>query len=148
MNYDEIDPEEDDVVTVFVGDLHNCRERLAILADENIPSLIAGDVEGMISEYGPPVLTLQVRREDMEDVVEIFEEVWLETLDLEGLDVDEAIVDLSSDSIVCPGCQSVIDEVTADGECPECSLYLGFPEESSSDDDSDTDEAYFDDEEY
>ena len=126
----EIDPEEEDLVTVFVGDLNNCRERLHELAEEGVPSIIVA-YEEVISSMGPPVLQLLVRKEDIEDVAEIFAEIWEEVLDTEGIgDVVNDVIDLSADTIVCPGCQTETDEVTEEGECPECGLFLGLPEEA------------------
>lgn len=126
----ELDPEQDDLVTVFLGDLQNCRERLEELAEEGIPSVIVA-YEDHISAMGPPVLQLLVRREDIEDVADIFREIWEEVLDTEGVTTTASdIIDFSQDTIICPGCQSEISEVTEEGACPECELFLGFPEEA------------------
>lgn len=124
-----INPDIDDLVTVFIGDLHNCRERLHELAEEKIPSIIVA-YSDVVNEVGPPVLQLQVRREDLEDVADVFAEIWEEVLDTEGLDTSRSdVVDLSQDTITCPGCGSEVSELTEDGECPECGLFLGLPEE-------------------
>lgn len=133
---EEIDPELDELVAVFVGDLHNCRERLYELEQEGIPSIIIGQMEGGVFESGPPVLELCVRKEDLEDVAEIFEEIWEEILDTEGVDngSDSPAIDFSKDTVVCPGCQSEISEVTEEGECIECGLFLGFPDEGEEED--------------
>ncbi len=128
----EIDPEVDELVTVFIGDLNNCRERLHDLAEEGIPSVIMV-YEEVINSMGPPVLQLQVRKTDIEDVAEIFAELWEEVLDTEGIgEVGNDVIDFSADTIICPGCQTEISEVTEEGECPECGLFLGLPEEDES----------------
>ncbi len=125
----ELDPENDDLVTVFISDLQNCRERLEELHEEGIPSVIVA-FEDHISAMGPPVLQLLVRREDIEDVAEIFKEIWEEVLDTEGVTTTTSdVIDFSQDTIVCPGCETEISEVTEEGECPECGLFLGFPDE-------------------
>lgn len=125
----EIDPEKDDLVAVFMGDLHNCRERLHELAEEGIPSLVTG-ANDVVNDMGPPVLQLLVRREDIEDVAEIFAELWEEVLEVEGIgDTVSDAIDLNADTIVCPGCQTEISELTAEGECPECGLFLGLPDD-------------------
>ncbi len=125
----------EELITVFVGDLYNCRERLNILEENEIPAVITGDLDGIYQDVGQPVFSLEVRRSDVEDVIEIFNEVWEEILEIEGItDVDEAIIDLNADVIVCPGCQTETSEVTEDGECPHCGLFLGFPEDFESED--------------
>ncbi|MCB9639044.1 MAG: hypothetical protein H6727_09145 [Myxococcales bacterium] len=120
----------EEMVTVFIGDLQNCRERLLALEEHEIPAVVVGDVDGTVPEQGAPVLELRVYREDLEDVIDLFEQLWQETLELSGLEAQhDGVVDLSQDIVVCPGCQSEISEVTAEGECPECGLFLGFPPE-------------------
>jgi hypothetical protein len=120
----------DEMVTVFLGDLSTCRERLRVLEEEGIPAVIVGSLEGEIPDVGAPILQLRVMREDIPDVVDVFQEIWKEILNLEGVeDPVEALVDLSQDTVICPGCQSEISEVTEDGECPVCGLFLGFPPE-------------------
>lgn len=119
------------LVTVFIGTLDNCKERHHILAEANIPSLISRDVEGLIDEMGPPVLALQVDEEDIQAVIDIFEEVWDESLDIEGLQVQNpGLIDLDEETIECPGCGSIVEELL-DGECPECGLFLGVPDDQA-----------------
>ena len=121
---------EEDLVTVFMGDLYNCRERLNILEEHEISSIITGELEGIQDDLGAPTLSLQIKREDLEQVITIFNEVWEEILEVEGIeDAEASVLDFSADVIVCPGCQTETDEVTEDGECPECGLFLGFPED-------------------
>lgn len=125
----QLDPETDDLVTVFIGDLNNCRERLHELAEEKIPSIIVA-YSDVVSAMGPPTLQLQVLREDLPDVAKVFAEIWEEVLDTEGLHVSGPdVIDFSQDTIVCPGCESELSELTEDGECPECGLFLGLPED-------------------
>lgn len=124
-----IEPDEEDLITIFVGDLYNCRERERILEREGIASIIVGPTDGRVADLGPPVLQLQIRREDIQDTVEIFEEEWQEILDIEGLDAQEDVIDLNQDTIVCPGCGTEISEVTEEGECTECGLFLGLPDD-------------------
>jgi hypothetical protein len=120
----------EEMVTVFLGDLQNCRERLITLEEYDIPAVIVGDIEGEVPAQGPPTLELRVYREDIEAVVELFQQIWQETLAFAGLEAPpDQIVDLSQDTVVCPGCQTEISEVTDEGECPECGLFLGFPPE-------------------
>ncbi len=120
----------EEMVTVFLGDLQNCRERLLTLEEHEIPAVIVGELEGEVLEQGPPTLELRVYREDLEAVVAVFQQIWQETLAISGLEATpDNVVDLSQDTVVCPGCQTEIAEVTADGECPECGLFLGFPPE-------------------
>jgi len=133
-----LDPTREDLITIFIGDLHNCRERKRILEEEGIPSVLVGDLEGTIPDAGIPILSLRVEEEDIEDVRDIFEELWQETLDLEGLQEDNSVIDLNQDVITCPGCQTELTEVTEEGLCPECGLFLGLPEEE---DDGEDEEA-------
>lgn len=131
----EIDLDKDEFVIVFQGDLFNCRERMTFLEEEEIPCQIIGVEETLSQDGMPPVMQLVVLKEDIEDVVAIFAEVWKETLDREGLDADqiqqlkEDVVDLNAETIICPGCQTEISEVTEEGECIECGLFLGLPED-------------------
>jgi len=125
----EISPEEEGWVTVFVGSLDNCRERLKELEYAGVPSIIL-KYEEIANAMGPPALQLKVREEDIEDVSDIFREIWEEVLVLEGVgDHVNDVIDLSADTIICPGCQTETDTVTEEGECPECGLFLGLPEE-------------------
>ena len=141
-----------ELITVFIGDLFNCRERKRTLEEEHIDAFVSGDVEGLVSELGPPILRLQVKKEDIEDVIEIFQDEWQEVLTTEGLqDKETDAMDFSQESITCPGCQTETTEVTEDGECPTCGLFLGFPEGADDDDGSDDDgeeDTEIDDDEY
>ncbi len=129
--------EREEWVTVFTGDLHNCKERLEILQEEGIEAIVEGDIEDSVQEVGVPIFQLKVQKKDLEEVAEIFAEIWEEILETEGIgEISDEIVDLSKDKVICPGCKSEIEEVTEDGECPECGLFLGFPPEEEGEEES------------
>lgn len=125
---------QEEWIVVFQSDLFTCRERLAVLLEEEINAQIIA-AEDVRHDGMPTYMQVIVLQEDIEEVVEIFAEIWKETLSTEGLDeseiqqVAEDVVDLSQDTVICPGCQKEISEITEDGECIECGLFLGFPDE-------------------
>ncbi len=119
-----------ELLTVFVGDLYSCKERLETLEEEGIEAVV--EMSPQDAEGVPPLFELKVKREDLEEVAEIFAEIWEEILKVEGItEQTDGIIDLSQETVTCPGCLSVIDCVTEDGECPECGLFLGLPDEEN-----------------
>ena len=120
----------EELTPVFAGDLDNCKTRNRVLAEHGIPALITGDLEATETETLSPYMYVQCATEDVEDVAAIFQELWNESLSTEGIQVDEAdAVDMEAEEIECPGCSTVISELTVEGECPECGLFLGYDEE-------------------
>ena len=120
----------EELTPVFAGDLENCKARYQVLGEHGIPSLITGDLEAKETETLSPYMYLQCATEDVEDVAAIFQDLWNESLTLEGIEVDEVdAVDMEAEEIECPGCSTLISELTVEGECPECGLFLGYDEE-------------------
>jgi hypothetical protein len=134
-------PELDEAVIVFQGDLFNCRERLRVLHEEEVHAEIIGAEGAVVVDGMPTMMNIIVPREDLELTIEIFADIWQETLSSEGLQEDEIselsgdVIDFSQDTIICPGCRTELSEVTEDGECPECGLFLGLPEDDDDEDD-------------
>ena len=129
MSEEQVIP-DDKAIYIFGGQLEECQSRARIFAEEDVFTEIEYD-EAATQQIGGafPVFVLKAHLDDKELIQEIMEDIWQEALVLNGLSEDTAVVDLTADTVICPGCQTEITELTEEGECPECFLFLGFPPE-------------------
>ena len=120
---------DEKAITIYGGQLEECQSRARVFA-EGVVTEIAVD-EAATQQIGGafPVFVLRAHADDQELIREIMEDIWQEALELNGLADDAPVVDLTADTVICPGCQTEISELTEDGECTECFLFLGFPPE-------------------
>ncbi len=119
---------DDKAIYIFGGSLEECQSRARVFLKEDVVTEMEYDEEATQQIGGAfPVFVLRANMDDKELIQEIMEDIWEEALVLNGMSTDVAVVDLTQDTIVCPGCTTEISELTEEGECTECFLFLGFP---------------------
>ena len=119
---------DEKAIYIYGGQLEECQSRARVFAEEGVVTAIEFD-EAATHQIGGafPVFVLRAHADDQELIREIMEDIWQEALELNGLADNAPVVDLTADTVICPGCQTEISELTEEGECPECFLFLGFP---------------------
>jgi predicted Zn-ribbon and HTH transcriptional regulator len=121
----EITPDEE-VVTIRKGPTLQIKQVQAYLLERSVPSLL-------ISEQGSNCgkgccgteLLLQVRRDDIEEVMTILEQEYRITTGLEDFDTTytDAVYDTNAEQATCPACGYSFS--TKSSTCPDCGLCFG-----------------------
>jgi hypothetical protein len=119
--------EGEELQAMFVGAYSSLREAQQRLADVRIPSVIAGEAEGLEVEAGLHArFFLMVPQARLEDVREYIDRQWKQGLEIEGVMVNPDAE--MPETGTCPACQTAVPDDVA--ECPECGLALGAVEEA------------------
>ncbi len=112
---------EDDLVNIRKGSLHDMKYLRKVLAEERIPSLIAGDETCGRGCCGPELL-LQIKRSDVDEALKILARDFVRStaLDSHDLSTAQAVFDHKATETVCPACGCRFSPTV--GACPDCGL--------------------------
>ena len=116
-----------ELVAVSQGSLTDVKRQVEQCLEHGIPAR-AGSQEGCASGSCQPKAQLMVRREDVQQVIELLQREWLEaarregTLEPEFLEKLRAAHAAATDDPPCPACGHVGPLVG--GDCADCGLQL------------------------
>jgi hypothetical protein len=120
----ELSP-DDDLVALRRGPLSEMRHLAALLNNQNIGTLLAGDETNCSKSCCPSVYDLLVKREDGMEALHIIEEEHRRTTGLERHDHShaDAVFDPAAGEACCPACGHSFP--TTETACPDCGLSFG-----------------------
>lgn len=114
---------DDDLANIRKGPLGDMKQLQAILAAENIPSLIAGE-KGSCGTgcCGGGELYLQIKMADGEAALEVLANEFKKTTALDSHDLSNihAVFDTGAEKSTCPACGCSFS--TSSAVCPDCGL--------------------------
>ena len=112
----------DELVSIRKGPLKDIKALQRILADERIPSILAGDEGSCGKGCCGPEMYLQIRSEDMDVAADVLARDFVKStaLNIEDLKHADVIFDERAAETVCPACGCRFSPTV--GACPECGL--------------------------
>ena len=116
-------------VAAIHASLQACREVERALLDAGIPCMLGTDIEeGEALAAGPMKIGVMVAEDDLARVTEVMKQRFEVLVAQEGVGAfrTEAI-DVAADEVQCPACGH--HGPLSNGECSDCGLFLGVPEE-------------------
>ncbi len=111
----------DELASIRKGSLHDMKQLQTILANENIPSLLAGEA-GCGKGCCGTELYLQIKVSDGEEAMRVLADDFKEktALDSHDLSTAHAVFDTGAENSTCPACGCVFS--TRSPTCPDCGL--------------------------
>jgi hypothetical protein len=112
----------DDLVNIRKGPLKDMKSLQRLLAQERVPSLLAGQEGDCVKGCCGPELYLQVKKEDLSLTMEILAKDFVKNTALDSHDLMHAtaVFDQTAGETVCPACGCRFSPTV--GACPECGL--------------------------
>ena len=119
-----IDP-ADEMVTLRQAPVLDIKVLQRLLAAQRIPSILAGDGGPSCGRGCAAVLSLQIKKVDMEAAQQVLAEEFVKTtgVDLADLEKAEVAYEIHSEDVVCPACGCHFSPSL--GACPDCGLSFG-----------------------
>ncbi len=113
---------DDEIVTVYRGQLHEIRTMENLLAEERIATLVLGDEQSCGKGCCPTTLYLNVRADDAMDALRIIQREIDRTTAIHSHDLShaDAVFDPEAPEVTCPACGTAFRPES--NECPECGL--------------------------
>ncbi|MCI5142879.1 MAG: hypothetical protein D3909_14355 [Candidatus Electrothrix sp. ATG1] len=113
---------DDDLVSIRKGPLVQMKDLQAMLKREGIPSLAVSEDSNCGQGSCATNLFVQVRREDLQDVMAILERDHIQSTGLEdhNLSTAGAVFDTAVEQATCPACGHSFS--TTEASCPDCGL--------------------------
>jgi len=115
--------EQDELVDILKGKVINIKSVQSLLKREGFPSLLAGDSSSCCAKgCGGGEVRLQVRRDDLREVMEILAREHMHSTGLSDHDAGfvDAVYNPEAQSAVCPACGCSFS--TQSRSCPDCGL--------------------------
>ncbi len=113
---------DDELVDLRKGGLHDMKQLQALLAQDRIPSILAGD-ESCGKGCCGAEMYLQIRKSDVDAAMVVLSREYIRNTSLENHDLShvDAVFVQEADSNICPACGCRF--AASDGmNCPECGL--------------------------
>ncbi len=113
---------DDEVVTVFRGQVHEIRAFEELLAEERIATVVTGDGQSCGKGCCPTTLYLNVRADDAMDALRIIQQEIDRTTAIHGHDLShaDAVFNPDAPEVTCPACGARFQPNST--ECPDCGL--------------------------
>ncbi len=102
--------------------LEDAQRDQELLHEARIPCLLYGNPAVLTSSGAPVYYQLALLPEDVELARQTLAERRRRMLEAEGVEVKDAVVDLTATEIACPACGFVFPRAE---ECPDCGLFVG-----------------------
>jgi hypothetical protein len=113
---------DDELVTIKRGPLVQMKNFQSMLKREGIPSLAVSEDSSCGQGSCATNLFVQIRREDIQEVVAILEQDHVRSTGLEDhdLSIAGAVIDTTAKQATCPACGYSFS--TTEASCPDCGL--------------------------
>ncbi|MCI5121926.1 MAG: hypothetical protein D3908_12180 [Candidatus Electrothrix sp. AUS4] len=113
---------EDELVTIRKGPLVQIKDFQTMLKREGIPSLAVSEDSNCGQGSCATNLLVQIRKDDLQDVVAILERDHIRSTGLDDHDLSTAgaVIDTEVDQATCPACGFSFS--TTEASCPDCGL--------------------------
>jgi hypothetical protein len=113
---------EDELVTIRKGPLVQMKDFQTMLKREGIPSLAVSEDSNCGQGSCATNLFVQIRKDDLQDVVAILERDHIRSTGLADHDLSTAgaVIDTEVDQATCPACGFTFS--TTEASCPDCGL--------------------------
>jgi len=113
---------DDELVNIRKGSLHDMKQLQKLLVAENIPSLLAGEGSSCGKGCCGGDLYLQIKRADGEETMRVLAQDFEEKTALSSHDLSNvhAVIDTRAEQSVCPACGFSFSPSTS--TCPDCGL--------------------------
>lgn len=117
--------EGEELVLIYRGPLADIKALQEELTSQRIGSLVVGDENSCKKGCSPPMLHLQVRREEAAEAMQILGAVHRKSTKLDTLAPGhvDAVFDASRQEATCPACGHCFS--TSNMTCPDCGLCFG-----------------------
>ena len=117
----EISP-DDELVDIIKGPVLNIKQMQSRLANDGLPSIVAGDSDSCGKGCCGSEVRLQVRKSDVQDIMAFMDREHIQTTGLTDHDTSyvEAVYDPSAMNTTCPACGCNFSPQNK--ICPDCGL--------------------------